>query len=453
MALTGIEIFKLLPKINCKKCGFPTCLAFAMKVAQGQANIEQCPEASDEVKAKLKEASSPAIRGIIFGLKNKPIKIGEEQCLFRHEKKFFNPPVLTRRIKDIDENIEELVEEVLNSQIERVGEFLKIDAIFLENKSSDVEKFTTALQKIINKAEIPVILGTFNPDAAKSALNLLKNNEILTKNRPILFAANEDNIDQMTQIAKQYNIPLVITAKGIEKVISLIDKASAQGIEDLLIDTQPKTAGELMRDNTLIRRAALKKKVKSAGYPIITFAMRDSEFYETVTASLAILKYSSIIVLNSTPKWKNLILFTLKQNIYSDPQVPMQVKQDIYRVGEADDMSPIIITTNFALTYFLVKGEIENSKIPTWLGIMDCDGLSVLTAWAAGKFSAGKIAQFIKESGMEEKLKHKELIIPGYVAMLKGAIEDKLPQWKVVIGPKEASALPAFLRNYMRNRR
>lgn len=181
--------------------------------------------------------------------------------------------------------------------------------------------------------------------------------------------------------------------------------------------------------------------------------MRDSEFYETVTASLAILKYSSIIVLNSTPKWKNLILFTLKQNIYSDPQVPMQVKQDIYRVGEADDMSPIIITTNFALTYFLVKGEIENSKIPTWLGIMDCDGLSVLTAWAAGKFSAGKIAQFIKESGMEEKLTHKELIIPGYVAMLKGAIEDKLPQWRVVIGPKEASALPAFLRNYMRNRR
>jgi len=361
--------------------------------------------------------------------------------------------VLTRRIKDIDENIEELVEEVLNSQIERVGEFLKIDAIFLENKSSDVEKFTTALQKIINKAEIPVILGTFNPDAAKSALNLLKNNEILTKNRPILFAANEDNIAQMTQIAKQYNIPLVITAKGIEKVISLIDKASAQGIEDLLIDTQPKTAGELMRDNTLIRRAALKKKVKSAGYPIITFAMRDSEFYETVTASLAILKYSSIIVLNSTPKWKNLILFTLKQNIYSDPQVPMQVKQDIYRVGEADDMSPIIITTNFALTYFLVKGEIENSKIPTWLGIMDCDGLSVLTAWAAGKFSAGKIAQFIKESGMEEKLTHKELIIPGYVAMLKGAIEDKLPQWRVVIGPKEASALPAFLRNYMRHRR
>lgn len=218
----------------------------------------------------------------------------------------------------------------------------------------------------------------------------------------------------------------------------------SSGFDKLLIDTQPESAIELLTDNTIIRRASLKKRVRALGFPIVTVLKEDDPFYETVLASVAILKYSSVVVLNEIPRWKNLILFTLRQNIYSDPQVPMQVKQDIYKVGEPDESSPIIVTTNFALTYFLVKGEIENSKVPAWLAIMDCDGLSVLTAWAAGKFSASKIAQFIKESGIEERLNHRELIIPGYVAMLKGAIEDKLPDWKVIVGTKEASGIPAF---------
>ncbi len=446
MAITGIEIFKLLPKTNCKKCGFPTCLAFAMKVAQGQANIEQCPEASEEVKAKLKEASTPPIRGVVFGPENKSIKVGEEQCLFRHEKKFFNPAVLALKIKDVDKNIEEKLKAVLNSQIERVGEILKIDAIFLENESNEPSRFKEAAEKIINKAQIPIILGTFNPYSADLVLKDFSNI------RPILYGASELNIDEMVSIAKKYNVPLTVTAKGIEKVIPMVEKLQNLGFEEILIDTQPDTAIELLTDNTLIRRAALKKRIKSMGYPVFTLLREKDPFYETVLASLAILKYSSIVVLNEITGWKNLVLFTLRQNIYSDPQVPMQVKQDIYKVGEPDENSPIIVTTNFALTYFLVKGEIENSKIPTWLAIMDCDGLSVLTAWAAGKFSATKIAEFIKESGIEEKLNHKELIIPGYVAMLKAAIEDKLPGWKVVVGTKEASGIPAFLRNYVRNR-
>ncbi|MDI1472298.1 acetyl-CoA decarbonylase/synthase complex subunit gamma [Thermodesulfovibrio sp. 1176] len=446
MALTGIEIFKLLPKTNCKKCGFPTCLAFAMKVAQSQAEIEQCPEASEEVKAKLKEAATPPIRGIIFGPKNNFIKIGEEQCLYRHEKKFFHPTVLALRIKDTDENIEEQVNKILDSQIERVGEFLKIDAVFLENESNNPQKFKEAVEKIIKKAEIPIIFGTFNPESVEQSLPLLSNN------RPILYGANEKNVNQMTSLAKKYNVPLTVTAYGIQNVISIVERIQNLGFEDILIDTQPNSARELLIDNTLIRRASLKKRVKAVGYPIFTFIKEKESFYETVLASVAILKYSSIVVLNEIPKWKNLILFTLRQNIYSDPQVPMQVKEDIYKVGEPDENSPLIVTTNFALTYFLVKGEIENSKVPTWLAIMDCDGLSVLTAWAAGKFSASKIAQFIKESGIEQKLAHRELIIPGYVAMLKSAIEDKLPGWKVIIGTKEASAIPAFLKNYVRSK-
>lgn len=449
MAITGIEIFKLLPKTNCKKCGFPTCLAFAMKVAQGQADIEQCPEASEEVKAKLKEAATPPIRGFIFGSNNTKIKIGEETVLFRHEKKFFNPPVLALEVKDTESNIDILIDEVLNSSIERVGQILKIDAIFLKNQSENSEIFSQALDKTTNRVpDLPLILGISNPEVANTVLKKMKNN-----NRPILSGATSETINEMSEIAKKYDIPLVIRDKGVEKVINLVEIARSAGVQDLIIDTQPNNAKELLIDNTLLRRAALKKRIKSLGYPVITFANRDDNFYETVVASLAILKYSSIVVLSSIPKWKNLVLFTLKQNIYSDPQVPMQVKQDIYKVGEPDANSPIIITTNFALTYFLVKGEIENSKIPAWLAIMDCDGLSVLTAWAAGKFSASKIAQFIKESGIEEKLNHKELIIPGYVAMLKAAIEDKLPGWKVIIGTKEASGIPAFLKNYVRSKK
>lgn len=447
MALTGIEIFKLLPKTNCKKCGFPTCLAFAMKVAQGQAQIEQCPDVSEEVKIKLKEASTPPIRGVEFGPENQKIKVGDETVLFRHEKKFNNPTVLALEIGDNDRDLEFKIDEILNSPLERVGQIIKFDAIFLKNNSENAETFINALNVVRAKAkEISLILGITNPEIAKSVLVNIKNN------RPILCGAREDNILDMVEVAKNFNLPLVISAKGVENIIPLVEIARSNGLEDLIIDTQPNNVGELLRDNTIIRRAALKKGLRALGYPILTFTKKSDDFYETIMASTAILKYSSIVVLSSIPKWKNLVLFTLKQNIYSDPQVPMQVKQDIYKIGEPNGNSPIIVTTNFALTYFLVKGEIENSKIPAWLAIMDCDGLSVLTAWAAGKFSASKIAQFIKESGIEEKLNHRELIIPGYVAMLKGAIEDKLPGWKVIIGTKEASGIPAFLRNYVRSK-
>ncbi len=447
MALTGIEIFKLLPKTNCKKCGFPTCLAFAMKVAQGQAKIEDCPEASEEIKSKLRDAATPPIIEVQFGTDSMKLKIGGQNVLFRHEKKFLNPTVLALEVADDDSEIETRIDEVLNSSIERVGETLRIEAIYLKNRSADISKYRDALERILKKApQIPLILGVSSSDIAIDSLSILKGH------RPILHGATAENIEEMAKVAAKFNVPLVVSAKGVEAVIPLTEKAKALGVGDLIINAEPKSIGELLRDNTFIARGALKKQIRSVGYPIITFAWGKDDFYETIVSTVGILKYSSILVLKRTLPWKNLALFTIRQNIYSDPQVPMQVKQGIYRVGEPDDKSPFIVTTNFALTYFLVKGEIENSKIPVWLGIMDCDGLSVLTAWAAGKFSASKIAQFVKESGIEEKLNHRELIIPGYVAMLKASIEDKLSGWKVVIGTKEASGIPAFLRNYVRSK-
>ena len=444
MALTGVEIFKLLPKTNCKKCGHPTCLAFAMKLAQRQASLDACPDVSEEAKRILGEASAPPIRPITLGAGDKAVKMGEETVLFRHEKKFVNPCAFAVEVKDSmsDDEINKVVDEVLNSEIDRVGQKLRIDAIFVSNASNDAGKFESVVKGIASKAPaVPLIISTNNPAAAEAAL---KN---IADKKPLLYGADESNVEAMANVAKTYKASLGVTARGLDALSALTEKIKGLGVEDIVIDSGARSAKEMLEANTFIRRAAIKKNFKALGYPVITFVQRDDKMLESLVATLGVTKYSSIVVLSSIEKWKNLALFTLRQNIYTDPQVPMQVEQKIYKIGEPTPESPLTITTNFSLTYFIVSGEIENSKVPCRLAVMDCEGLSVLTAWAAGKFTASKIAQFIQESGIENEIKHKELIIPGYVAILSGAIEDKLPGWKVTVGPREANGLPAFLRS------
>jgi acetyl-CoA decarbonylase/synthase complex subunit gamma len=446
MAMTGVEIFKLLPKTNCKKCGHPTCLAFAMKLAQRQASLDACPDISEDAKRILGEASAPPIRPITIGIGDKVVKMGEETVLFRHEKKFVNPPAFAVEIKDSmsDDEIGKIVDDVLSSEIERVGQKLRIDAIFVNNTSNDPGRFESVVKTISLKApDIPLIISTNNPSAAEMAV------KVVADKKPLLFGADESNSEQMANIAKSYKIPLGVTANGLESLSSLTEKIKGFGVEDMVINSGARNAKEILESNTLIRRAAIKKSFKALGYPVLTFAQRQDSMLEALIASLGVTKYSSIIVLSNVERWKNLALFTLRQNIYTDPQVPMQVEQKIYKVGDPSPESPLLITTNFSLTYFIVSGEVENSKVPSRLAVMDCEGLSVLTAWAAGKFTASKIAQFIKDSGIENEIKHRELIIPGYVAILSGAIEEKLPGWKITVGPREANGLPAFLRSRM----
>jgi acetyl-CoA decarbonylase/synthase complex subunit gamma len=444
MALTGVEIFKLLPKTNCKKCGHPTCLAFAMKLAQRQASLDACPDVSEEAKRVLGEASAPPVRPITLGVGDKAVKMGEETVLFRHEKKFVNPCAFAVEIKDTmsDGDINKIAEEVVNSEIDRVGQKLRIDAICISNASNDAGKLVAAVKTVAAKAPaVPLIISTGNPAAAEAAV------KIVADKRPVLFGADESNADAMANVAKANKAILGVSAKGLDALSALTEKIKGLGVEDMVIDGGARSAKEILRDNTLVRRAAIKKNFKPLGYPVITFAQRDDSMVEALVASLGIAKYASIVVVNSVEKWKNLALFTLRQNIYTDPQVPMQVEQKIYKLGEPTPDSPLMITTNFSLTYFIVSGEAENSKVPCRLAVMDSEGLSVLTAWAAGKFTASKIAAFIQESGIENEIKHRELIIPGYVAILSGSIEEKLPGWKVTVGPREANALPAFLKS------
>ncbi|MBI5025460.1 MAG: acetyl-CoA decarbonylase/synthase complex subunit gamma [Nitrospirae bacterium] len=444
MALSGVEIFKLLPKTNCKKCGFPTCLAFAMKLAQRQVNLDSCPDISEEAKKILGAASAPPIRAIVLGTGEKAVKMGEETVLFRHDKKFINPCVLAVNIKDSlsDAELNKMVDKVLNSEMERVGQKLRIDAISIENASNDKARYEAVTKLVSSKApDTPIILNCKDPSAAEAAV------KAVADKKPLLYCATTDNADAMANIAKANKIPLGVCANGLDSLSTLTEKIKGLGVDDIVIDSGAKSAREIIEQNTQIRRSAIKKGFKPLGYPIINFLQREDPILEASIASLAIAKYASIVVLSSIEKWKNLALFTLRQNLYTDPQVPMQVEQKIYKIGEPSPESPLLITTNFSLTYFIVSGEVENSKVPSRLAVMDCEGLSVLTAWAAGKFSASKIAQFIKDSGVENEVKHRELIIPGYVAILSGSIEDKLEGWKVTVGPREANALPSFLKS------
>ncbi len=444
MALSGIVIFKLLPKTNCKKCGFPTCLAFAMKLAQGGVEISACPDVSEDAKATLGAASAPPIKSIELGTGDKAVKMGAEGVMFRHEKKFYNPCALALNIKDdlSDDDLSAKAAEVAGSELDRVGQMLRIDAIAIECVSNDSAKYEAAVKLVAEKApDAALILNCSNADVAGAAA------KAVAARKPLLYCATDDNAEAMAAVAKENGIPLAIKADDLEALTALSEKVQGLGVENIVLDSSATTAKAIIEDNTQIRRSALKKGFKPLGFPIINFAIRDDAILETNVASIAIAKYASIVVLSSVEQWKNLALFTLRQNIYTDPQVPMQVKQNIYEIGEPTADSPLMITTNFSLTYFIVSGEVENSKVPSWLAVMDCEGLSVLTAWAAGKFIASKIATFIEESGIGDKITTKELILPGQVAILSGALEDKLEGWKITVGPREANALPTYLKS------
>ncbi len=443
MALSGVEIFKMLPKTNCKKCGHPTCLAFAMKLAQRQVSLDSCPDVSEEAKKILGEASAPPIRPVTLGTGDKAVKMGEETVLFRHDKTFVNPCAFAVEVKDSmsGDEINKIVDQVLDSEIDRVGQKLRIDAIFVSNVSGDAGKFEGVVKAIAAKAPaVPLILSTTDPAAAEAAVKAVEGK------KPLLYGANDSNADAMAKIAKTHKVSLGVAAKDMDGLTALTDKIKALGVDDMVLDPGARTAKEIIRDNTYIRRAALKKGNKSVGYPVITFAQRDDAMLETLIASLGITKYASIVVLSGIDKWKSLALFALRQNIYTNPQVPLQVPQAVYKIGTPSADAPLLITSNFSLTYFIVSGEIEGSKVPVRLAVLDTEGLSVLTGWAAGKFNASKIAAFIQECGVEKEISHKELIIPGYTSILSGSLEEKLPGWKITVGPREANGLPVFLK-------
>ncbi|MGD0230697.1 MAG: acetyl-CoA decarbonylase/synthase complex subunit gamma [Syntrophorhabdales bacterium] len=442
MGLTGIQIFKLLPKTNCGECGFPTCLAFAMGLAAGKAELEKCPTLSDEAKAQLSEASAPPIRQLTLGTGDYAVKIGGETVMFRHEKTFFNKPGLALLVTDAmdDGEITRRLATLAELQYERVGLTLRPEMVAVKDGANKA-RFLDIVKKV-TESPYGCILISSDAAAMKEAL------EVAKAKKPLIYAATKDNADAMAALAKEYGCPLAVKGEGLEATAALAEKLTGLGIKDLVLDAGSRTVKEAFSDQIIMRRAALQARFKPLGFPTITFPseMTDDVMKETLIASLFIAKYAGIIVLSDFRGENVFPLLLERLNIYTDPQRPMTTEQGIYPINNPDASSPILVTCNFSLTYFIVTGEIENSRVPTWLCVMDTEGLSVMTAWAAGKFVADTVGPFIKKSGIAEKVNHKKLIIPGYAAGILGDLEEELPGWEITVGPREAAHIPAFLK-------
>jgi acetyl-CoA decarbonylase/synthase complex subunit gamma len=444
MGLTGIQIFKLLPKTNCKECGYPTCLAFAMNLASGKAELASCPYVSDEAKEQLAEASAPPIRPVAIGAGVRAFRIGGETVMFRHEKTFYNPTGIAAMLSsDMDAKaLDKKLKEWNALQYERVGLNLRPELVALKDANGDSSAFAAAAKKIATESEFGLILITDNIDAMKAAIG------DTGFKKPLLYAATQENADDMGNLAKENGLPLAIKASTLEDLIALSDKLTGMGLKDLVLDSGSREPRRVFEDQLVIRRAPLRAGNRSLGFPTITFPceMASNLDVETTIASMLIAKYAGIVVLSDFRGDSLFPLLLERLNIYTDPQRPMTVTQGIYEIGEPGKDSPVLITTNFSLTYFIVSGEIEGSRVPSWLLIMDTEGLSVMTAWAAGKFAGDAVAMFVKKCGIADKIAHKKIIIPGYAASISGEMEEELPDWEVMIGPRDASLIPKFLK-------
>jgi len=447
MALTGIEIYKFLPKTNCKKCGFPTCLAFAMKVAQKTVDISACPDLSEEARQKLEAAGRPPIQLVTIGGDGRKIEVGNETVLFRHEKTFYHPPGLMLRLRDDmpEAELSQKVALVSSYKVERVGQELSLDGFAIENATGDAEAFVACVARVMAQSQLPLVLMSLNPAAMAAALDKA------ASRRPLIYAATRDNWEAMADLSLKYKCPLAVAeGGGLDALASLAEKVNQKGVEEIVLDPG---AGDFLSSLELltqIRRLAIKMNFQPLGYPVITFPGKNAadEEEEALLAAEHIAKYAGIIVLERFSPEMAYPLLTLRLNIYTDPQKPIQVEPGLYPLGSPKEDSPLCVTTNFSLTYFAIAGELEASGFPSWLLVCNTEGLSVLTAWAAGKFDGVKIASTVKEFKIEQTVPHKSLIIPGKVAVLRGELEEELPGWRILVGPQEAMDIGPFLKQH-----
>ena len=442
MALKGLDIFKLSPKKNCKECGSPTCMAFCMKVAQGAVALDKCPYFSEEAKAKLSEATAPPMKTITVG---NDIKLGGETVLFRHEKTLVNRnrfavPVCTC----MDEAAaDQKLADIQKVDYERIGEREYIEFVMVRCEKDSADKWEDLVKKAAATGRT-LILNCTCPECAKKALAICKDG------KPILNGATPENFEEMSAIATEAGVTLGVHADSLSELHDLIAKLEAAGNKNLIIDVTGKTVKETFANTVLVRRTALKDGDRTFGYPSIVDLAKlaaGDEHLETALAAVFTLKYGSIIVMERLGYAEALPLYGLRQNVFTDPQKPMKVAPGIYPMNGATPDDPCMLTVDFALTYFLVSGEIERSNVPVNLLITDASGMSVLTAWAAGKFSSSSIKKFFDEFELDKKINNRTLIIPGKVAVMKGEIQDKLPDWNVVVGTREAVEIVKFLKD------
>lgn len=443
MALSGIQIFKMMPKKNCAECGVPTCLAFAMNLAAGKAELAQCPYVSDEAKEKLASASAPPIRTVQIGVGDSAAKAGGETVLYRHEKTFNNPTALGCLITtaEADASVAAKLKAFQELRYERVGLTLKPEVVAVKD-GGDPARFAK-LAKQAADAGAAVVLMSDKVDSLKAAL------AEVGKTKPLIYAATAANLEDYSALAKEYDCPIAVKADTVGELAKLSAKLMEKGHKDIVLDSGTRKVSEALRDQVMIRRLALEALYRPLGFPTIVFPceMADNPVDEAIMTGTFISKYGGMAILSDLSGELIFPLLLQRLNIFTDPQRPMTTEQGIYPIGTPGDESPVLITSNFSLTYFIVSGEVESSRVPSWLLVLNTDGLSVLTAWAAGKFVADLIGPFVKKSGIEDKTKMRKLVIPGAAAIISGDLEEELQGWEIAIGPREGAHIPAYLRS------
>ena len=439
MALKALDIYKLLPKKNCKECGDPTCLTFAMKLAGGKVDVELCPYLSDEAKSVLGATTRPPIRLVKIGVGVRSFKVGEEFVLYRHEKTFYHPPGIVFRVLDTmtEEEIAAVTRRVRDETFTRVGSDLRFDGIAIENVSGSPDTFARAVATVEKvEAHLPPVLISKDPAALKAAL------AHCGSYRPLLHAATAENFKEMCGLAKQHGCPLVIRSDTLEGLVKLAKDCTGEGVPDLVMDLAPASLGDFIRRSTEIRQLAITRTVPDLGYPVY-FNAAETGMQDAATA-LGIVKYASVIVTDPLSAGPAKAALTLRQNIYTDPQKPIQMNPGLYRIGTPDKDAPVLMTVNFSLTFFTLQGYLESTRVPCFMLIVDTEGLSVLTAVAAGKLSEMLVRDSIKKFGVENEVSHRKLIIPGYASPLSGRIEEATG-WKVLVGPRDAAEIGEYL--------
>lgn len=438
MGLTGLEIYKQLPKKNCGECGTPTCLAFAMALASGKGALDACPYVTDAAREALDSASAPPIKAIKFGSES---ILGDETVIFRHDKTFYHPTTLLIQVADTlsEDEVQAKLQEINDLEFDRVGLHYSIDGVAIIEESGDPICFAKVVNQVANLTDRSLLLLSENTEALKAAV------PAVASRKPLIGSATAANFEDVVNLAKEQSVPVILKAEGLDALNDLVEKAQKLGYKEFVLDPGSRSTSQTLANLTHLRRLAIKKKFRPFGYPVIAFTGKSEPLAEIAEASVYVSKYASAVVLKASSKAQLLPLMTLRQNLYTDPQKPIQVEPILHTVGDVNESSPVYITTNFSLTYYSVEGEVEASKVPSYILPIDTDGTSVLTAYAAGKFEPEKIADALAACGVADKVSHRNLIIPGYVAVISGKLQEK-SGWKVVVGPRESSGIVPFTR-------
>lgn len=445
MALTGIQIFKFLPgakkteNANCKKCGCPTCMAYAMKLAKGDIEIEKCPFVDNELKEKFSiENRKPQVK-VEFGKSSNKVVIGDENVMFRHDKTFLNPTAITVSISSEDVNFDDKLQQILDYKINRVGQDYGVDAVAIVDDGST---FLVNAIKLLN-SHIPVVLITNSFD------NILKLTDVIQREKPLVYLKTQD-IEKLLLISKMASI--IVDGKNIEEIVAKTEVLVNAGCKNIVISLIQDVSSGIIEPLTCIRRSAIEDKFEPLGFPVmVSYSLSSNIALDTIKLSALLCKYTNLILIDKLDEALLTALITLRLNIYTDPQKPLQVEPKLYEIGDVDASSPVIVTTNFALTYFAVVNELENLSKGVYLIITNSDGMSVLTAWSASKFTGEIIAKAVNSSAIKEKVNHNNIVIPGLVADLKEELEEELQNYNIIVGPNEATDLPDFLMEFMKN--